>query len=171
MCIKYVHTHNALEFKSSSLLQFHVKHEFDLNLQVLVLVNKNDIVERKYKQLLNIIRTLTNQMNMPAYFLGHTILTTSYANNHLSWSAIENQVPIQILYPNRPLFLIAPKVKVLSCTCFVHVIESYRDKLVAPAIKRIFTGYPSHQKWYKYYDPTTCPQCECDLPWISILLL
>jgi hypothetical protein len=71
----------------------------------------------------------------------------------MSSSAIQNKVPHSILFPDEPLFRIAPRV--FGSNCFVHDLTPGLDKLCARAIKCVFLGYSRVQKGYRCYCPST----------------
>ncbi|KAL0393252.1 UNVERIFIED_CONTAM: Retrovirus-related Pol polyprotein from transposon RE1 [Sesamum radiatum] len=55
------------------------------------------------------------------------------------------------LFPDKPLFGIAPRV--FGCVCFVHIHSPSLDKLSPRSVKCIFLGYSRTQKGYRCYDP------------------
>ncbi|KAL0368233.1 UNVERIFIED_CONTAM: hypothetical protein Scaly_1042200 [Sesamum calycinum] len=55
------------------------------------------------------------------------------------------------LFPDKPLFGIAPRV--FGCVCFVHIHSPSLDKLSPRSVKCIFLGYSWTQKGYRCYDP------------------
>ena len=62
----------------------------------------------------------------------------------LNWAT-----PYHQLFPNKPLFLINPKV--FGCTCFVRDIRPQVSKLDPKSLKCIFVGYFCVQKGYRCY--------------------
>ena len=68
-------------------------------------------------------------------------------------SVLHDQIPHSLLFPNQPLYFLAPHV--FGCTCFVHILTPRQDKLSAKATKCIFLGYSRLQKGYRCYSPQT----------------
>jgi len=91
--------------------------------------------------------------NVPLKFWGDVVLTAGYLINRMSSSSIQNKVPHSILFPDEPLFRIAPRV--FGSTCFIHDLTIGLDKLCARAIKCVFLGYSRVQKGYQCYCPST----------------
>ncbi|XP_031501801.1 retrovirus-related Pol polyprotein from transposon RE2 isoform X1 [Nymphaea colorata] len=154
--IKNICTDNACEFKSNTLLQFYIKYGICPQFTCPHTSQQNGIAERKHRQLLDMACTLMIHSCVPAQFWGDAILTACYLINRLPSSSIDNQIPIQVLYLDRPLFSLPPKV--FGCTCFVHILGPNKDKHGAQSIKCIFIGYPKHQKGYICFDSHTHKQ-------------
>ena len=151
VCVKIVRTDNALEFKSKDLLQFYSGNGIQPQFTCPHTSQQNGVAERKHRQILNVARCLMIQSNMPASYWGDAVLTAGFLINRMPSSSVEDQIPIQILHPEAPLFPIPPKV--FGCVCFVHKLGPDRDKLAAQSIKCVFLGYPKNQKGYRCYDP------------------
>nr|KYP53746.1 Retrovirus-related Pol polyprotein from transposon TNT 1-94 [Cajanus cajan] len=67
-------------------------------------------------------------------------------------SVLNNQIHHSILFPNQPLYPLAPCV--FGSTCFVHNHSPGLDKLSARSHKCVFLGYPRSQKGYKCFSPS-----------------
>lgn len=65
--------------------------------------------------------------------------------------SIDNKIPLQVLFPDQPLFSLKPKT--LGCVCFVHILPTRQEKLSAKSLKCVFLGYSRHQKGYICYHP------------------
>lgn len=107
----------------------------------------------KHRHIIETARTLLINANVPLKFWGDAVLTAGYLINRMPSSAIQNKVPHSILFPDEPLFRIAPRV--FGSTCFVHDLTPGLDKLCARAIKCVFLGYSRVQKGYRCYCPST----------------
>ena len=112
---------------------------------------KNGVVERKNRHLVEIACTLLLHHKVPQHFLGDAILTACYLINPMSSSILHDQISHSILLPNQPLFCLPPCV--FSCVCFVHIVTPGQDKLSAKATKCVFLGYSRLQKDYRCYSP------------------
>ena len=68
-------------------------------------------------------------------------------------SALHDQIPHSLLFPDQPLYFLPPRV--FGCTCFVHILTPGQDKPSAKATKCISLGYSRLQKCYLCYSSET----------------
>ena len=69
-------------------------------------------------------------------------------------SVLRGGIPHSILYPNKPLFVLPPRV--FGCVAFVHNLTPGLDKLAPRATKCVFVGYSRTQKGHKCWNPQGC---------------
>jgi hypothetical protein len=98
------------------------------------------VSERK-NHLLEMIRTLLFQNNIPNFFWSEAILTAVYLINRLSSTKLLFKSPYEILYGRK---INLEHLKVFGCACFIH--KNRLDKLNFTLIKTIFLGYSSQKK-------------------------
>ena len=67
-------------------------------------------------------------------------------------SVLNWDTPYHILFPNKPLFPIKPRI--FGCTYFVRDVRSHVSKLDLKSLKCIFLGYSRVQKSYRCYCPS-----------------
>ena len=91
-------------------------------------------------------------MNIPKHFWAKAVFTACFLINRMPSSLFNWATPYHQLFPNKPLFLIDPKV--FGCTCFVRDVCPQVSKLDPKSLKCIFVGYCRVQKGYKCYCPT-----------------
>ena len=72
----------------------------------------------------------------------------------MSSSILNWDTPYHILFPNKPLFPIEPRI--FRCTCFVRDVCPQVSKLDHKSLKCIFLGYSRVQKGYWCYCPSLC---------------
>ena len=96
------------------------------------------MAERKHKHLLDVARTLSIHHNVPSSYWGDIVLIACYLINRIPSSVLYEQIPYQILYPDRDLFVVLPQV--FDCVSFVHILGPGRDKLASCAVKCVFFG-------------------------------
>ena len=113
---------------------------------------KNGVVERKMRHLLEVTCALLFHMHVPKSYWSDAILTACYLINRMSSAILGGQIPYTVLSPNAPLFHLPPKI--FSCVCYVHILGLGSDKLDPRSIKCVFLGYSQTQKGYRCYSPT-----------------
>ena len=67
-------------------------------------------------------------------------------------SILNWDTPYHILFPNKPLFPIEPRV--FGCTCFVQDVRPHVSKLDPMSLKCTFLGYSRVHKGYRCYCPS-----------------
>ena len=112
---------------------------------------QNGIAERRNRHLLETVRALLFQMHVPKHFWVNAVSTTCFLINRMPSSVLNWDTPYHIFFPNKPLFLIEPRI--FGCTCFVRDVRPQVSKLDHKYLKCIFLGYSRVQKGYWYYCP------------------
>lgn len=67
-------------------------------------------------------------------------------------TVLNGDIPYGVLFPNKPLFSLEPKV--FGSTCYVRDARLHVTKLDPKGLKCIFLGYSRLQKGYRCYSPT-----------------
>ncbi|XP_019170445.1 PREDICTED: uncharacterized protein LOC109166016 [Ipomoea nil] len=109
---------------------------------------QNSRVERKHGHLLSTARALRFQANMPEYFWGEYVLHLAYIINKVPSSAINDQIPYQVLLHKTPHY---HHLKVFGCLAYAATL-GHKSKFDARARKCVFLGYANGTKGYKLYD-------------------
>lgn len=109
-------------------------------------LQKNNIIKRKHKHLLNTARTLKFQTNLPKRFLKKYILTTTHIINKLPVKKLNWKTPYKILLHKTPLY---NKLKTINCLYFITAINN-KYKLKSRTKKYILLNYPFKQKNTNY---------------------
>jgi hypothetical protein len=108
---------------------------------------KNDILERKNRLLLEITHVLLFQSKIPKTFWLDAVLTATYLINRLPIINLNYKNSLEILYKRK---IIIDHLRVFGCVCYVN--NNKRDKLDYTSIKPTFLDIPL-KKDYKFYDP------------------
>ena len=144
---------NAREYFSAPFISFMSQHGILHQSSCAHTPQQNGVAERKNRHLIEIARTLLLHYHVPFRFRGDVVLTTCYLINRMPSSVLHDQIPHSLLFPDQPLYFLP--LRVLGCTCFVHIPTPGQDKLSAKATKCIFLGYSRLQKGYRCYSPQT----------------
>ena len=113
---------------------------------------QNGVAERKNRRLLETARALLFQMHVPKHFWADAVSTTCFLNNRISSSVLNWDTPYHIIFPNKPLFSIKPRI--FGYVCFVRDVRLQVSKLDCKSLKCIFLGYSWVQKGYRCYYPS-----------------
>ncbi|KAK4403247.1 Retrovirus-related Pol polyprotein from transposon RE2 [Sesamum angolense] len=71
---------------------------------------QNGVAERKHRHLLDVARTIMTHMHVPKSYWGDVVLTACYLINRMPSTILHGDTPYSCLFPDKPLFGIAPRV-------------------------------------------------------------
>ena len=113
--------------------------------------SQNRAAGKKNRHLLETVRALLFQMNVPKHFWVEVVSTTCFLISRMPTSVLNWATPYHQLFPKNPLFPI--DAKEFGCTCFVRDVRSQVSKLDPKSLKCIFGGYSRVRKGYRCYCP------------------
>jgi len=114
---------------------------------------QNDVIERKYKHILDVARTMLIHMHALKYLLADAVLSTCHLINKIPSSVLHGKSLFHVYIQTKVSSQFPPHV--LGCTCFVQDLSLGLDKLSSRFIKCIFVGYSRTPKGYRCYSLST----------------
>ena len=145
--IKVLRSDNALELRASrTTLNFFHSHGILYQTSCVQTPQRNGIVERKHKHLLEVYRALLFQSHLPLKYWGECVLTATYLINRLPSTVLHNKTPFEMLYGQKSSY---EHLRVYGCLCYMSTCKHGRDKFQPSAIPCVFLGYPNGKKAYK----------------------
>lgn len=99
---------------------------------------KNGIVERKHRHLIETTITLLLQARLPVSFWLEALTTIVYLANRLPHSSLQFQVPYVLLFKTTPNYL---NLKPFGCCCFPWLKPYVAHKLLPKSTPCVFLGY------------------------------
>ena len=109
----------------------------------------NGVSERRNRTLLDMVRSMMSQADLPLSFWGYALETAAFTLNRVPSKSVE-KTPYEIWFGKIPSMSF---LKIWGCEVFVKRMMS--DKLGPKSDKCIFIGYPKETKGYYFYH-----QCE-----------
>ena len=103
---------------------------------------QNEVDERKNRHLLEMVRAMLFEANMPLQYWGESLSTASYLINRIPSCSLDFHTPLKTLNQNLnlpPVPNLPPKV--FGCTTFVQLPHHTRHKLQPRAIRCVVIGY------------------------------
>lgn len=97
----------------------------------------NGVAERKNRTLIEIVRCMLNQANLPRRFWGEAVTTANYLQNRLITSST-NKTPYELWYGKRPQM---KSLAAFGSECFVKVLNQNRSKLDNCSKQLILLGF------------------------------
>jgi hypothetical protein len=106
----------------------------------------NGMSEQRNQTLLDTIRSMMSQTDLPLSFWGYALKTVAFTLNRVATKSIE-RTPIEIWTEKCPGL---PFLNVWGCEAYVKRLMS--DKLTPKSDKYFFVGYPGETKGYYFYN-------------------
>ena len=102
--------------------------------------------ERRNKTLLDMVRSMMSQSDLPISFWGYALETAAFILNRVPSKAVE-KTPYEIWTGKLPSLSF---LKI--CGCEAYVKHQISDKLAHKSDKCLFMGYPKETKGYYFYN-------------------
>lgn len=106
---------------------------------------QNGVAERKNRYLMEAVRSMLIDANLPNTYWGEAVMTATYLQNKLP-TRIMQMTPYESWHNRKPN---VNNLKVFGCRAFAHIPKQNRNKLQAKAHEYIFIGYPQASKGYR----------------------
>ncbi|KAG8474672.1 hypothetical protein CXB51_031137 [Gossypium anomalum] len=145
--IKYLRTDNGLEFCSDEFNRLCKSEGIVRHLTVRHTPQKNDIVERMNRTIMEKVRCMLSNANLSKSFWAEAAFTACFLINRSPSVAIEKKTPQEEWFGNLANY---SDLKIFKCPAYTHVDNG---KLEPRAIKCVFLGYKAGVKGYKLWCP------------------
>jgi hypothetical protein len=109
---------------------------------------QNGVAERKNKTIMQAVKTMIHDQDLPMHLWAEAAKTTVYVQNRLSHSALGFKTPEEMFSGKRPE---VSHLKIFGCPVFVHIPKEKRTKLDPSRKKGIFLGYCEVSKAFRVY--------------------
>ena len=106
----------------------------------------NGVSERRNRTLLDMVRSMMSQSDLPISFWGYALETAAFILNRVPSKAVE-KTPYEIWTGKIPSLSF---LKIWGCDAYVK--RQVSDKLVPKSDKCLFVGYPKETKGYYFYN-------------------
>jgi hypothetical protein len=87
---------------------------------------QNGRAERKFRHILDVVRTLLISASVPEHFWGEAALTAVYTINRIPSPTTHKKSPFELLYDK---LLDYSSLRLFGCVCFVYLLSYERNKL------------------------------------------
>lgn len=110
-------------------------------------LEQNEVVERKYRHLLEVSRALLFQSELPVSYWGECVLTATYLIDKILSSILNNTSSFEKLQGFAPSY---DHLRSFGFLCFSTTQKVSRDKFHSIFIPSLFFGNPAGKKGYKF---------------------
>jgi hypothetical protein len=111
---------------------------------------QNGVVERKNKTIMEAMKTMIHDRDLPMHLWAEAARTIVYVQNRLSHSALGFKTLEEMFSGKKPE---VSHIKIFGCPVFVHIPKEKRTKIDPSGKKGIFVGYCEVSKAFKIYIP------------------
>ena len=96
------------------------------------------MAERMHRTLINIVRTMLIQANLPSIFWVKALISAVYVLNRVPHAVVAFNIPFQLLFCRQPY---VQAFRVFGCLCYAHIAHPIPHKLAPRSRRCIFIGY------------------------------
>ena len=143
--LKKLRTDNGLEFCNREFNDYCTKQGIARHRTCTETPQQNGLAERMNRTILDKVRCMLSESNLPKRFWAEATNTAVYLINRSPCSSINFQTPMHVWTGKKPNL---SHLKPFGCLAYIHVNQG---KLNPRALKGIFIGYPSGVKGYKIW--------------------
>jgi hypothetical protein len=147
--IKCLRSDGGGEYFSNKFNEYLKEHGIQRKYSCSYSPQQNGIAERKNKHIVEIVRAMLNEKNLPNYFWAEVVSTIVYITNQTPTAIVHGMTPEEKFTGKKPN---VSHLKVFGCIAYVHVPDEKRSKLDPKAEKCIFIGYFLEQKGYRCFN-------------------
>ena len=113
---------------------------------------QNGVAERKNRQILEVVRAMLHEKNMPNFYWAEAASTAVYLMNRCTTNGVHELTAYELLVGRKTIL---SHLKVFGSIANVHIPNGQRQKFDVKSERCILVGYLSKKKEYKCYNPST----------------
>ncbi|PKU80138.1 Retrovirus-related Pol polyprotein from transposon TNT 1-94 [Dendrobium catenatum] len=113
---------------------------------------QNGTAERKHRHIIETVRSILFEANLPQSFWDDALHTAIYLINRLPTPSLHNSSPYYMLYHKQPSY---NHLRIFGCLCYPWLRPYSANKLSPLSTPCIFIGYASSQKGYRCFNIKT----------------
>jgi hypothetical protein len=158
--IEKIRSDNGTKFKNSQIEGFleedGIKHEFSSPY-----TPQQNVVERKNRTLLDMVRTMLDEYKTPDRFWAEAINTACYSINRLYLHRILKKASYELLTGKKPN---VSYLRVFGSKCFILIKRGRKSKFSPKAVEGFLLGYDSNTRAYRVFNKSTgLVEVSCDI--------
>ncbi|KAK4838535.1 hypothetical protein QYF36_014541 [Acer negundo] len=142
--IKVLRTDQGREYLSNQFNELCNEKGIERQLTIPYTPQQNGVAERRNRTLLEMVRSMMAQANLPVSYWGDVLLTAAYILNRVPSKSVTS-TPYELWTGRKPVLT---NLRPWGCTGYAHNLSSQYGKLGARGKKHIFIRYSEHSKGY-----------------------
>ncbi|CAL2236260.1 unnamed protein product [Prunus armeniaca] len=148
--VKCLRTDRGGKFNSNEFNDFCKQSGIKRQLTTAYTPQKNGVAERKNRTVMNMVRSMLYDKNIPKNFWPEAVNWTIHVLNRCPTLAVKDVTPEETWSGVKPL---VDHFQVFGCIAHVHVPEERRTKLDNRSITCVLLGVSEESKGYRLFDP------------------
>ena len=148
--IKCLRTDRGGEFTSQAFNDFCKENGINRQLTAAYTPQQNGVAERKNKTIMNMVRCMLYEKQVPRNFWPEAVNWTVHVLNRCPTVAVKNKTPEEAWSDVKPS---VEYFRVFGCVSHVHVPDRKRTKLDRKSTSCVLLGVSEESKAYRLYDP------------------
>ncbi|GKV03333.1 hypothetical protein SLEP1_g15654 [Rubroshorea leprosula] len=150
--IKALQCDNGREFDNSQFASYFHTHGIHLHSSCPSTPQQNGKAERMNRTIMNMVRSLLFQANLPGKFWVEAIYVAIHLLNILPTSRLHFLTPHEVFFGSPPKY---DHLRTFGCAYYPNMSATASHKLAPRSTLCIFLGYPAHHKGYRCLDLAT----------------
>jgi transposase InsO family protein len=150
MSIKCLRTDRGGEFNSNEFNDFCKESGIKRQLTTAYTPQQNGVAERKNRTVMNMVRSMLSDKNIPKTFWPEAVNWTIYVLNRCPTLAVKDVTPEEAWSGVKPS---VDHFRVFGCIAHAHVPEARRTKLDNRSSTCVLLGVSEESKGYRLFDP------------------
>jgi hypothetical protein len=146
--IKILTSNNGGEYTSKEFVTFCKDVGIKRELSTPYNAQQNGVPERKDITIMEAVKTMIHDQDLPMHLWEKKIRTTVYVQNRLSHSALGFKTIEEMFSEKKPE---VSHLKIFGYPVFIHILKEKRTKLDPSGKKGIFVGYCEVSKAFRIY--------------------
>ena len=151
LCVKGLRTDRGGEFCSNEFNNFCSQNGIKRQMTTAYTPQQNGVAERKNRTVMNMVRSLLADKNIPRVFWAEAANWAVYVLNRCPTLAVKEMTPEECWSGIKPS---VDHFRVFGCKAHVHVPEERRTKLDNRSTTCVLLGISDESKGYRLFDPT-----------------
>lgn len=152
LSIKCLRTDRGGEFTSSEFNDYCSQNGIKRQLTTAHTPQQNGVAERKNRTVMNMVRSLLIETNVPKTFWPEAVNWTFYVLNRCPTSSVKDMTPEEAWSGVKPS---VDHFRVFGCIAHAHVPDARRTKLEDKSRSCVLFGVSKESKGYRLYDPVS----------------
>lgn len=148
--IKCLRTDRGGEFNSTEFNDFCKQHGVKRQLTAAYTPQQNGVAERKNRTVMNLVRAILSERQVPKSFWPEAVRWTSHVLNRSPTIAVKDMTPEEAWSGKKPS---VEHFRVFGCVGHVHIPDARRIKLDNKSVSCVLLGVSDETKGYRMFDP------------------
>ncbi|KAK9077208.1 hypothetical protein SSX86_005544 [Deinandra increscens subsp. villosa] len=150
--IKGLRSDRGGEFTSNMFNEFCENQGIRRQLTTAFTPQQNGVAERRNKTVMNMVRCLLTEKNMPKWFWSEAARWANFILNRCITTALDDKVPEEAWSGIKPH---VDSFRVFGCLAYAHIPSQLRTKLDDRSQRCVLLGISVESKAYRLYDPNS----------------